>query len=169
MAGVLKFFDVDGRAIRFRNFAGKAGTYNTEGDRNFCLLLTPEDADEMQHEGYNVRYLSPRDDNDEPQAYIQIKVAYRNRKGESTRPPKIVQVTKHGKTELNEDTVQNLDWAEIEKADIAINPYEYNNVSGRSGIKAYLKTMYVTIAEDDFEDRYYDVPDSAQNITDDTV
>ena len=36
---VKKFYDVDSKAIRFRNFAGKAGQYNAEGDRNFCLLL----------------------------------------------------------------------------------------------------------------------------------
>ena len=62
-----------------------------------------------------------------------------------------------------QDSVKTLDWAEIEKADIAINPYEYD-VQGRHGIKAYLKTMYVTIQEDDFEDRYYDVPESAKSI-----
>ena len=162
----VKFYGVNGRLIRFRNFAGKPGQYNMEGDRNFCLLLAPEDADALQKDGYNVRYLRPRDESEEPQPYIQIKVAYRNRRGESKRPPKIVQITSHGKTTLNEETITNLDWADIEKADIAINPHPYDNVNGRSGIKAYLKTMYVTIAEDDFESRYLDVPDSAQNITD---
>jgi len=29
--------------------------------------------------------------------------------------------------------------------------------------------MYITIAEDDFEDRYYDIPDSAQNIVDEAL
>ena len=76
---------------------------------------------------------------------------------------KIVMMTKRGKTELDETSVSNLDWADIEKADIAINPYHYN-VSGREGVKAYLKTMYVTIVEDEFEDRYYDVPESAKSI-----
>lgn len=157
-----KFYDVNGSAIRFRNFEGKAGKFNSEGDRNFCLLLDPDAADELQVEGFNVRYLRPRDENEEPVPYLQIKVAYG--KG---RPPKIVQVTSRGKCELDEESVRNLDWAEIRKADISINPYEYN-VNGRSGIKAYLKTMYVTIEEDDFEERYLDVPDSARNI-DETV
>lgn len=161
MAEVKKFLDVVSGAIRFRNFAGKEGRYNKEGDRNFCLLLDPEDADEMLKEGWNVRFLNPRDEGDEPTPYIQIKVGF----GGKGRPPKIVIVTNRGKTQLDEDTVNTLDWAEIEKADIAINPYHYE-VNGKSGIKAYLKTMYVTIAEDDFEDRYYDVPDSAQNIVD---
>ena len=59
-----------------------------------------------------------------------------------------------------------MDWAEIEKFDISINPRPYENINGRSGVTAYLKTLYVTISEDDFEDRYYDIPDSAQNIVD---
>ena len=161
MAEVKRFLDVTSKAIRFRNFAGKEGRYNKAGDRNFCLLLNPEDADEMLKDGWNVRFLDPRDEGDEPTPYIQIKVGF----GGKGRPPKIVLVTKRGKTQVDEDTVNTLDWAEIEKADIAINPYHYE-VNGKSGVKAYLKTMYVTIAEDDFEDRYYDVPDSAQNIVD---
>lgn len=161
MAEVKKFYDVVSGAIRFRNFAGKEGRYNKAGDRNFCLLLNPEDADEMLKDGWNVRFLDPRDEGDEPTPYIQIKVGF----GGKGRPPKIVLVTKRGKTQVNEDTVNTLDWAEIEKADISINPYHYE-VNGKSGVKAYLKTMYVTIAEDDFEERYYDVPDSAQNIVD---
>lgn len=161
MAEVKKFYDVVSGAIRFRNFAGKEGRYNKAGDRNFCLLLNPEDADEMLKDGWNVRFLDPRDEGDEPTPYIQIKVGF----GGKGRPPKIVLVTKRGKTQVDEDTVNTLDWAEIEKADIAINPYHYE-VNGKSGVKAYLKTMYVTIAEDDFEERYYDVPDSAQNIVD---
>lgn len=161
MAEVKKFYDVVSGAIRFRNFAGKEGRYNKAGDRNFCLLLNPEDADEMLKDGWNVRFLDPRDEGDEPTPYIQIKVGF----GGKGRPPKIVLVTKRGKTQVDEETVNTLDWAEIEKADIAINPYHYE-VNGKSGVKAYLKTMYVTIAEDDFEDRYYDVPDSAQNIVD---
>ena len=158
MADVKKFYDVKGAAIKWRNFQGKAGKFNAEGDRNFCLLIDPDSADELQAEGFNIRFLKPRDEDDVPAPYLPVKVAYG--KG---RPPKIIMVTKRGKTELDEETVSALDWAEIEKADIAINPYEYD-VQGRHGIKAYLKTMYVTIQEDDFEDRYYDVPESAKSI-----
>lgn len=165
MAEIIKFFDVDGRNMRFRNFAGKAGKYNAEGDRNFCLLLNPEVAAEMAADGFNVKYLKPRDEEEDPVPYIQIKLKYYSRSGERLRPPKIVLLTKKGKTQLDEDSINTLDWAEIEKFDIAINPRPYD-MNGRSGVSAYLKTLYVTIVEDEFEDRYLDVPDSAQNITD---
>jgi hypothetical protein len=135
MAEVKQFKDVSGKAIRFRNFSGKAGKYNVEGDRNFCLLIDPETADELQREGFNVRFLNPRDDSEDPVPYISVKVAYG--KG---RPPKIVMITKKGKTELDEDSVGLLDWVEINVAHIAINPYEWVH-GGNSGTKAYLKTM----------------------------
>lgn len=166
MAELIKFMDVDGRNMRFRNFAGKAGKFNAEGDRNFCLLLNPEVAADMKADGFNIRYLKPRDEEEDPVPYVQIKLKYYSRSGERLRPPKIVLVTKKGKTQLDEESVNTLDWAEIEKFDIAINPREYD-MNGRSGVTAYLKTLYVTIVEDEFEDRYYDVPDSAQNIVDD--
>ena len=163
---VIKFFDMDGRNMKFRNFAGKAGRYNAEGDRNFCMLLDNDVAERMADDGFNVRYLKPRDENEDPVPYVQVKLKYRDRNGKPLRPPKVVQVTSRGKTELDEDSISNLDWAEIEKFDIAINPRPYEGVNGRSGVTAYLKTLYITIVEDEFENRYYDVPDSAQNIVD---
>ena len=79
MAEVIRFYDVDGRNMRFRNFEGKAGKFNLEGDRNFCLLLNPEVADEMQHDGFNIRYLNPRDDGADPVPYVQVKLKYYDR------------------------------------------------------------------------------------------
>lgn len=153
------FKGVNAGAIRFRNFSGKEGKFNAEGDRNFCLLLDPDCADEMIKEGWNIRFLNPRDEGDEPTPYIQVKVGF----GGKGRPPKVVMISRKGQTQIGEEEVNILDWADIEFADIAINPYHYT-VNGKSGIKAYLKTMYVKIVEDEFEDQYYDIPDSAQNV-----
>ncbi len=164
---VFKFYDVDGRNMKFRNFAGKAGKFNAEGDRNFCLLLSEDDAEDLKEEGYNVKYLKPRSEDEDPVPYIQVKVKYKNRFGEALkRQPKIVQVTRYGKTYLDEETISNLDWADIDDFSIAINPSYRDGDDGSIKATAYVQTLYVRIVEDEFESRYADDMDSAQNIVD---
>lgn len=142
--------------IAFRNFSGKEGQYNREGDRNFAVLLDPEIATQMIEDGWNVKQLKPREEGDQPQDYIQVSVSYKG------RPPRIVMITSRGRTPLGEEEVNILDWAEVRNVDLIINPYEWT-VSGKSGVKAYLQSLFVTIEEDDLERKYADVPDSAQN------
>lgn len=146
---------IENARICFRNFAGKEGRFNAAGRRNFCVLLDDHLADQMKEDGWNVKYLNPRDESETPQPYIQVVVRYAN------IPPKVVLVTSRGKSVLNEDTIDTLDYAEIENVDLIFSPYNWDLGGGRSGITAYLKTMYVTLAEDEFESKYYGTPDSA--------
>lgn len=127
--------------IAFRNFAGKEDRYNAAGNRNFAILLDPETADSMLLEGWNVKYLRAREDGDYPQPYIQVNVSYKN------RPPKVCMVTSKSMTYLTEDEIELLDWADIETADVTLNPYDWA-VNGKSGVKAYVHALYVKIEED---------------------
>lgn len=136
--------------IGFRNFSGEEGKFNPKGRRNFCVFLDSELGELLQDDGWNVRWLEPRDEEDERQAYLQVAVSYEN------IPPKIVQITSRGQTILQEDMVSVLDWADIENVDIIIRPYNWE-VNGKKGVKAYVKSMYVTILEDDFAHKYNDI------------
>ena len=145
---------IENARIGFRNFSGKEGKYNPSGRRNFCVFLDPKIAEDLVADGWNVRYLEPRDPDDEKQAYLQVAVNFSN------VPPKIIVITSKNKTTLEETTVNMLDWAEIENVDLIIRPYNWD-VNGKSGVKAYIKSMYVTLVEDEFEKKYRDVPDAA--------
>lgn len=151
---------VENARIGFRNFSGKEGKFNPAGRRNFCVFLEREMGEQLEKDGWNIRWLEPRDETEDRQAYLQVAVSYDN------IPPKIVLVTSHGKTQLDESSVNLLDWAEITNVDLIIRPYNWT-VNGKEGVKAYVKSMYVTIAEDNFENKYLDVPDSAINTMQD--
>jgi hypothetical protein len=137
--------------IVFRNFAGAEGMYNREGDRNFCVLLEEDTAQMMLEDGWNIKRLKPREGDEMGTAYIQVSVGFKG------RPPRMVMITSRGRVDLGEDECILLDWADILKVDLIIRPYHWN-VNGRTGVKAYLKSIFVIINEDYLELKYADVP-----------
>lgn len=142
--------------LAFRNFAGKMGKYNAEGDRNFCILLDDETASQMESDGWNIKYLEPRDPEDDRQAYIRVKIKY------NFREPNIYMVGSKNKTRLDEATIETLDYMDLRFSDVIIRPYNYE-VNGKTGVTAYLETIYANIKEDELYQKYYDVPDSTQH------
>ncbi|MGG6495051.1 UNVERIFIED_CONTAM: hypothetical protein NY603_19170, partial [Bacteroidetes bacterium 56_B9] len=111
---------------------GKEGQYNRAGDRNFGVILPPEIAEAMLADGWNVKYLKPREEEEESEETPWVAVSVNFEKG---RPPKIMMVTDRGRTALDETTVDMLDWADIKNVDLIVRPYTWE-VSGRTGIKA---------------------------------
>ena len=155
MYTVDKNLTIENASIGFKNFSGKEGQFNPVGRRNFCVFFDEETANNLKNEGWNIRWLKPKKEGDAAVGYLPVSVSFDH------LPPKIVLITKKGKTQLDEESIDILDWAEITNVDLVIRPYNWNLPSGKSGVKAYCKTMYVTISEDDFESKYYDTPDTA--------
>ena len=163
---------IENATLRFRNFSGRPSQYNRAGDRNFCVVIDdPETAQKLTDDGWNVRVRPPRDENDSPMHYIQVAVRFDNfppniymltrrnktrldeESVETLDYANIYMLTRWNKTRLDEESVETLDYADISNVDLIINPSAWE-VNGKSGIKAYLKVMYVTIEEDEFADKY---------------
>lgn len=145
---------IEDSTMMFRNFSGNATQYNQEGNRNFCLLLDPPSAKMMGELGWPVKQLKVNEEYDNgeaPQDFIRVKVSYRG------RPPRVVLVTKRGKTALEEQDIDVLDMADVQYVEATLNPYNYE-VNGNRGVSAYLKSLYVFLKEDYLDEKYAHIP-----------
>lgn len=142
---------IENARLIFRNFEGRKGPFNEKGARSVTVLLTDEQAKQAEQDGWNVKYLRPQNEGDPPRPSLAVKVKF------GRLPPRIVLITGQGKTAITEDTAALLDWVEIDNADITIRAYT-GDINGEPFQAAYLKTLYLTAVEDEFERKYYDVP-----------
>lgn len=147
MAEQAKTFTIEGAKLIFKNFAGNEGKFNVKGDRNFSVILPLDFAEQLLRDGWNVKYLQPREEGDEPVAYIKVSVSYKY------RPPRVVMITSTARTPLDENMVETLDWANIETTDLICRGSYWESPTG-SGIKAYLQTLFATVEEDELERKY---------------
>lgn len=145
---------IDNAKIAFRNFAGAEGKFNPAGNRNFSVFLPDDIAKKMERDGWNIRWLNSYPD-EPPQAMINVKLSFGN------YPPTIMLISDGKMSQLNETNVSNLDFAELEQVDLIIRGYQWT-VSGKTGVKAYLKSGYFVLVVDELAKKYANALDSAQ-------
>lgn len=146
---------LEGVRILFRNFSGEEGQYNRKGDRNFAIALPEDEAVKMLDEGWNVKRLKPREDEELGTAYVSVAINF------DRRPPVITLVTKRMGDDIQihmpEDQLDALDWIDIAYADVTLNPFQWE-VNGNTGVKAYLKSLVVIQEIDEILAKYDHIP-----------
>lgn len=149
MANKVANLSIENAHIMFRNFSGEARSrFDREGVRYFYLVIDDEDLrEQLVRDGWNVKeYVSKNRDGD-PIPYIKVEVNYNN------IPPKIYQDGANGPMLMSAESIGVLDDADIENVDLTVTPYSWE-VNGKTGIKAYLKSMFVTFARDAFAEKH---------------
>ena len=132
--------------IIFRNLSGRETQYNREGVRSFSVVIDDVDmAENMISNGWNVRAKQNRDG----ETYYTLQVFARF----DNIPPRITLIDGKKRMDLTEETVSIIDNIDIRTVDLIIHPY-YWEAAGKSGVKAYVKTMYVVAEKDRFAEKY---------------
>lgn len=148
--GGYTFYDA---RIIFRNFSGKESKFNKAGDRNFGLIIDDSAfVERLTEEGWNVKPLAARGEDEEPKYWIPVALRF------DRVPPKVFKKSGRVKTRLDEESVGSLDYDEFAKVDVTITPSHWE-VNGGKGTKAYVKTMFVTLVEDELTSMYGDEDD----------
>lgn len=146
MANERMKFMVEDAKLMFRNFSGVEDDYNTKGDRNFAVVLSEEQAAEMDKEGWLIKRTKPRegDEEDMTEPFISVTAGYKH------TPPSVMLVTSNSRVPLDESTVGTLDHADLKTVDLICTAYHWE-VGGKTGIKAYLQTMFAVLDENPLE------------------
>ena len=140
--------NIEGATIIWKNFSGERDRFNP-GKRGFSVVIDDTVmADELRQEGWNIkeRPLQEGADPSEQEWTLPVKL-------NMNRYTQVWLIVGNHKTLLDENTVAQLDVVDIIDCDISIRPYEWE-MSGRTGITAYVDSMYVTIRENKFAEKY---------------
>ena len=143
--------NIEGATIIWKNFSGERDRFNP-GKRGFSVVIDDAVmADELRQEGWNIkeRPLQEGADPSEQEWTLPVKL-------NMNRYTQVWLIVGNHKTLLDENTVAQLDVVDFVDCDISIRPYEWE-MSGRTGITAYVDSMYVTIRENKFAEKYADL------------
>lgn len=151
-------FLLENAEILYRtNFGGDKDPYNDRGDKTFNVVLPEGLAEQLSADGWNVKLSKPRKDATQEEIddfvsrpYLEIKVQWNE-----FHSPRVVMIgnLSRKRTELDNATVGVLDSLKPVMLDITVRPRQYD-VNGKTGIKAYAKSIYFTFEEDELDLKY---------------
>lgn len=147
--------------IMFKNFEGRPDKYHKEGGkRQFTLVIEDEEmANQLKDDGWSVSFRNVGDDENpvmEGRLKVNVSFAYGD--------PNVYMIIGKKKKKLNQQTIGNLDTAEISNVDVNIYPSYAGKKYGFDGPAAYVEKMIVTVVEDDLDIKYGDMDDDDDEV-----
>lgn len=127
-----------------KNFKGELTDFGEDKGRTFRIYFTedPDRAHELAALGYNIKGGDPIPETNEfYPTYLEVGVQW------GKYPPEVWIVNGTADNEprsINEQMLGSLDSLRFSRADVIVRPYEWK-VGPKTGTKAYLKKIYVTI------------------------
>ena len=152
-------FVVENAHIIFSNFEGKEKQFNKEGDRNFAILLDDLDlVENLREDGWNVKKLKPRSEEEEDNPRYQLPVAVTYPKNYENLWPvvKVANPATKKISKLGQDEIKMLDWIDYTDAVVIIRPRKWTDDSGVMRVKAFLKEIAVTLVNNPIDEKYAD-------------
>lgn len=146
--------------IAYSNFSGSPTQYNPDGGSRTVTFVIPEEmVDDLLNEGWKIR--EQKFDDGTSRHLLDATFLFRTRNGQ-LRDPKIFIVRDNNTLiHVTEETVDALDRADITSVD-AVLAASYWEYAGRSGIKAYINSMYITIKENPIDAKYRKMMEEAE-------
>ena len=138
----------------WRNFSGGPTKFDPRNIKRFFeIFLTDEEATRLTDQGYNVKWLEPRNGSEPKQAHLKVFVNFDVPR--RFQPRIWLTRSKGDPILLDADDIGQLDADDITRAKLQIRPYDWELPTGVKGRKAMLRQMYVTIEEDEFGAEFY--------------
>ena len=138
---------IENTRFKFKNFSGNK--FGNGGASTFNVIIEDaNDAMQLKNDGWNIK----EDDYDpeNPVYHLPVEISFKY----SKYAPNI-HIVENGRMigRIDENNIADLDDFDIESCDIQITPFEWER-NGNSGVKAYLKSMYVVLHEDPLARKY---------------
>lgn len=145
-------FEFEDATILFKNFSGRPTKYKKEGGlRSFALVLTEEQAEELEQRGYPIKRLRPREEGEIGDPYIRVTARFSN------FPPKVYLVCNGKKRLLDEETIGELDTLDIDSWDVIVTPYYWKDEDGViQGVKPMLYALWANMHQYNLMSKYED-------------
>ena len=148
---------VESPEIFMINFAGRKTDSNPNGHRQFSLKLPSiEYAEQMKEEGWSVWYTKESERYGDATPCITVEMRWQSNPELKWLNPKIYKCTRKNPngTLIPEELIDELENDEIEDIVLDIR-LRYWTINGKSGIKAYVDSMWLKIEDDDPSGKFW--------------